>query len=124
LQASGAEAAALIAQLQSIDVDLVNELFRETTGAGGVTPGSDGALEPPDRVTVLATSGEAARWHSAGLTAIAAGQAGIIVLAGGQGTRLGFDRCAGTFLRDRDSVYLPRGGFMHADIVARLQAEG
>ncbi len=91
-QATESEARALVAQLQPLDVGLVNELYRETTGAGGATPGSDGALEPPDCVTVLSGSSDAARWEVAGYAAIAAGQAGVIILAGGQGTRLGFDR--------------------------------
>ena len=65
-------------------MSLVNELFRETTKAGGATPGSDGALEPPDRVTVLASASAdaSAGWRNAGLSAVAAGQAGVIILAG------------------------------------------
>jgi hypothetical protein len=96
-KATAAETTALISQLQTMDVTLINELYRETTGAGGATPGSDGVLEPADRVTVLAGNSDATQWRSIGLKAVAAGQAGVIILAGGQGTRLGFDRPKGEY---------------------------
>ena len=94
VQATPVEAAALVAQLQAIDVDLVNELFHATTDAAAIVPGSDGALEPPSHVTALSSSSAAdvKKWHNAGLAAIAAGKAGVLILAGGQGTRLGFNK--------------------------------
>jgi len=94
MQATPAEVAALIEQVKAIDVDLVNELYHATTDAAAIVPGSDGALEPPSKVTVLSASSaaEVLSWSNAGLAAVAAGKVGVLILAGGQGTRLGFDK--------------------------------
>ena len=72
----------------------MNDLYRATTDAAAVVPGSDGALEPPSHVTALSSSSaeDVSKWYNSGLSAIAAGKAGVLILAGGQGTRLGFDK--------------------------------
>lgn len=100
LQVSEPAAAELVAQLQRIDVELVNELFTATMAAGE-SAGAPVAsrLQPARGVTRLrdAPAEDAASWHAAGLKAIAAGQMGALTLAGGQGTRLGSDRPKGEY---------------------------
>lgn len=123
LQVTEAEAAALLEQLSAIDVSLVNELFRETMAAasGSAAPVSS-TLEPPQDVTSLASAPaeDKAAWYKAGLAAIAAGKAAVLILAGGQGTRLGFDRPKGEY-----NIGLPSGKTlfkMQAERVRRLKA--
>lgn len=88
------------AQLEAIDVTVVNEIFEATMAAqrrGG--PASTGALEPAEGVTKLSDASEAeqARWRSLALRGIVDHKLAALVLAGGQGTRLGFDRPKGEY---------------------------
>jgi UDP-N-acetylglucosamine/UDP-N-acetylgalactosamine diphosphorylase len=82
-------------------VALVNELFTATMAAAAAEAAAPAAskLEPPVGVTRLADAPpeQAAAWRAAGLAAIAAGRMGVIILAGGQGTRLGFDKPKGLY---------------------------
>ena len=100
-QVSAAEATALLAQLSAIDVDLVNELYRETKAAVAADAASTVAstLTPCEGITRLsaASASERDAWEAAGYAAIARGQAAALILAGGQGTRLGFDRPKGEY---------------------------
>ncbi len=102
MQTTPAEASALIAQLSRIDVTLVNDLFRETmasTSSGSSGVAADTSIEPCQTVTRLAgaDAGKVDAWRAAGLAAIAQGRVGGLILAGGQGTRLGFDRPKGEY---------------------------
>ena len=58
--------------------------------AQGATPGS-GDIHPVSEVAMLAgrSPADVERWRAAGLSMLAKGQAAVVLLAGGQGTRLG-----------------------------------
>ena len=117
------EVAPFLAQLRGIDPLLVHELYSATmaaaapaaaaAGGGGASPAA--ALSPCNDVTRPSEAGAAAvaGWRAAGLAAIAAGHAAALILAGGQGTRLGFDRPKGEY-----DLALPSGRTLFA-----LQAE-
>ena len=100
-QVSSADAAALVTQLSAIDVTLVNELFTATMASVAAEGSSSAAsaLTPARDVTrsVDALPEAAAAWTDAGLAAVARGAVGVIILAGGQGTRLGFDKPKGQY---------------------------
>jgi UDP-N-acetylglucosamine/UDP-N-acetylgalactosamine diphosphorylase len=112
-----AQTAALIDQLAAIDVPLVNALFAATMAAAAAPPAAQ-ALAPPTNVVSQASAppAERAAWRAEGLAAIAGGRAAALVLAGGQGTRLGFDRPKGEY-----SLGLPSGRSLFALQAARLQ---
>lgn len=106
--------AALVRQLRAIDPGYVNACFSETMEAEK-SAGRVRALAPVEGVTRLAEvpAGERGAWEAAGLEAIARGRVGALVLAGGQGTRLGFDKPKGEY-----NVGLPGGKSLF-----RLQAQ-
>lgn len=90
----------LTAELAAIDFEeldgLIAELVRNETAA---QPDFDG-VEPVDVIRLPKTDGERiAQRHVAeiGESALAAGEVAVVVVAGGLGTRLGFDGPKGTF---------------------------
>jgi len=95
-QVDDAGKARLLKQLEGIDTDYVNRLFKDTMAASGHV---DSTLEPMEDVTKLATATaeDKARWFKRGLEAVAGGEVAALVLAGGQGSRLGFDRPKGEY---------------------------
>lgn len=100
VQVSSGDTAQLVAQLGNIDVTLVNELFDATTAAASESRAPVAAtLAPCTSVTKLRASppADVTKWRDAGLSAIAKGQVAALILAGGQGTRLGFDRPKGEY---------------------------
>lgn len=91
---------ALLEQAASIDLDeidrLVSELVRNQTAA---TLDLD-ALEPAPWVALPENGGDATLWQRAtalGEEALRSGRVAAFTVAGGQGTRLGFDGPKGTF---------------------------
>ena len=90
----------LLAQAGEIDLAEVARLHRTlVAGAGTRGPGLVG-LEPAPAVPLPVNGGDAAAWaraEAAGREALRAGRVAAFTVAGGQGTRLGFDGPKGTF---------------------------
>jgi len=96
LDAAGRER--LAAQLAQVDCSLLKELFAGEVVAEDWAELARRALAPPARRLndpEAATSAEQA--EQLGLEALAAGHAGVIIVAGGQGTRLGFEHPKGMY---------------------------
>lgn len=115
----------LLEQLESIDPEHVNRIYklsvsadaeaRETApGAAAVEPPPPGSVETP-----YSNPNKAAEWREQGLNAIRAGKVGIILLAGGQGTRLGSSEPKGCYdigLPSHKSLFQ-----LQAERIAKLQ---
>jgi len=87
----------LIAQARRIDLDSLAGAFAEIRGAFA---SADRELRPVDVARLPGRGGDAAAARAAaerGRELLAAGRVGMMVVAGGQGTRLGFDGPKGAF---------------------------
>lgn len=100
------EQAALSAEISSVDFPLIRRLFTSIPGSGDPNKEESPAdrarrATPPARIIRLPqTAEENADWSKAaaiGQDALKAGKLGVILVAGGQGTRLGFDQPKGMF---------------------------
>lgn len=80
--------AALAEQIAELDFSVL-----EAENAGGTR----GCFAPLYATTLAEIAQNRERFTAAGLEAIRAGKVGAVMLAGGQGTRLGFDKPKGTF---------------------------
>lgn len=116
-----ADVDALVAQLRTIDPARINHLF-EATGGGtaaaeavGHASEEDKKMEPIESFGSLdsASAEDKHRWFKTGLDAVAEGKVAVVVLSGGQGTRLGFDGPKGMY-----DIGLPSGKTLF-----QLQAE-
>ncbi|XP_062472238.1 UDP-N-acetylhexosamine pyrophosphorylase isoform X3 [Pezoporus occidentalis] len=94
----GAEARrALAAELRDMDVAEINRFFRRARGDGGgaaevTAAGLDARMQPVPRDVLGSASRDREllpRWESRGLAEIAGSRVAALLLAGGQGTRLG-----------------------------------
>ncbi|KDQ15599.1 hypothetical protein BOTBODRAFT_54497 [Botryobasidium botryosum FD-172 SS1] len=91
-QLKAPEREALLAQLSALDIERVNRVFAKAIQAESSPSAEAEKIEPPpaDAVeSVLGSPEKVAEWRAAGLDAIARGTVGVILMAGGQGTRLG-----------------------------------
>ena len=113
-------------QLSALDVERVNEVYK--TAIEGEKDmqklaGSQHKLEPPPEkstVTVQSGSKEEQQFRDIGLKAISQGQVGVLLMAGGQGTRLGSSDPKGCFdigLPSHKSLFQ-----LQAERIARLQS--
>ncbi len=92
----------LLAQLESIDYSLIARLFSEREAAGGSSASdlAGRAMPPAQLVAQPKTAAEQDHWRKAtacGEEQLQDGKVGAILVAGGQGTRLGFDKPKGMF---------------------------
>jgi UDP-N-acetylglucosamine/UDP-N-acetylgalactosamine diphosphorylase len=95
-----AQRAELLAQAAEVDLAEVARLHRTLVAEVGAAGTGPAGLEPPQEVPLPAHGGDAAAWaraEAAGRAALQAGRVAAFTVAGGQGTRLGFDGPKGTF---------------------------
>ena len=148
-QLPAARQSALVAQLASIDVHRVNRIYTNAVAAdAAVTPPQnvlqlDDSLVPggrmigrsrtpsptPDQVlplpeaacaSIVSNPDEEARWRDIGLQAVADNEVAVLLLAGGQGTRLGSSHPKGMY-----DIHLPSGNNLfdiQAGRIKRLEA--
>ena len=85
------ERTSLLAQLRALDVARAVRIFSRAVADHRSGVSSSGAIEPVDvdGSVLTATPATIERWRRVGLTAASKGELAVVLLAGGQGTRLG-----------------------------------
>lgn len=123
-QLSEAERAELQSQLEALDIDRVNRIYKKAIGGEqeAAQHSSKDIIEPlPEDAadSVIGREEDERSWRRIGLKAIADGQVGVLLMAGGQGTRLGSSAPKGCY-----DIGLPshKSLFQYqAERIARLQ---
>ena len=97
-QLAPARQQSLAAQIRAVDLEMITRLFRHKDEQGNLRELALRAEPPPafrlDTTANRFTPAEAIR---RGRQSLAAGELGVIIVAGGQGTRLGFEHPKGMF---------------------------
>ncbi|KAH8835534.1 UDP-N-acetylglucosamine diphosphorylase [Flagelloscypha sp. PMI_526] len=112
----------LQAQAEALNVERVNKIFTKAISAESETSSSTAPIEPLPKDasdSVISSAAKVAEWNNAGLDAIARGHVGVLLMAGGQGTRLGSSAPKGCY-----DIGLPshKSLFQYqAERIARLQ---
>lgn len=99
---SAGQQAELTAQIEAIDFSQLNDLAQKAnaTSSESTVDRATIATAPSKLMRLPVTDGDAAQWqaaHDKGEQILAAGQVGAVLVAGGQGTRLGFPHPKGMF---------------------------
>jgi len=122
-QLSDDERAALSNQLEALDIERVNRIYHNAIASESEAsdPNSQIAvIEPlPQGASESIGSKKDEQWRNLGLQAIARGEVGVLLMAGGQGTRLGSSAPKGCY-----DIALPsqKSLFQYqAERIARLQ---
>lgn len=117
------EQATLLKQLDALDVERVNRVWKQAVDAEkAASSGADETISPlPDDAfgTIVGAPEDEKEWREVGMKAIADGRVGVLLMAGGQGTRLGSSDPKGCY-----DIGLPshKSLFQYqAERIARLQ---
>ncbi|KAI0673774.1 nucleotide-diphospho-sugar transferase [Trametes maxima] len=121
---SESERDALRAQLEALDIERVNRIYNKAVSSEKEATENSGkeAIEPlPEDAadSVIGLPEKEREWRATGLQAIARGEVGVLLMAGGQGTRLGSSAPKGCY-----DIGLPshKSLFQYqAERIARLQ---
>jgi UDP-N-acetylglucosamine/UDP-N-acetylgalactosamine diphosphorylase len=123
-QLSEAEQVSLSNQLAALDIERVNRVFAKAIESekDAQTSTQDDIAPPPSDSfdSILGDEAKEAEFRKVGLQAIAEGKVGVLLMAGGQGTRLGSSDPKGCY-----DIGLPshKSLFQYqAERIARLQA--
>lgn len=123
-QLSQVQRASLAAQLDALDIERVNRIYDKAVASESEAAQSSTHLDPieplpKDASDSAGTPDKDEEWRNIGLDAIARGQVGVLLMAGGQGTRLGSSAPKGCY-----DIGLPshKSLFQYqAERIARLQ---
>lgn len=121
---SESERESLLTQLDELDIERVNRVYQKAVSAEKELANAEGkdVLEPlPEDAagTVIGDIKSEKEWREIGLQSIARGEVGVLLMAGGQGTRLGSSAPKGCY-----DIGLPSHKTLfqyQAERIARLQ---
>ncbi|KAJ1915362.1 UDP-N-acetylglucosamine pyrophosphorylase [Tieghemiomyces parasiticus] len=120
---TSAEQAGLLEQAQALDVDYINKIAKQALDSLSVSQETAHRIEPlPEGSvgsTLTASAEQQQAWFQQGLELIAQGQVAVILMAGGQGTRLGSSQPKGCYdinLLSHSSLFR-----LQAERIVRLQ---
>jgi UDP-N-acetylglucosamine/UDP-N-acetylgalactosamine diphosphorylase len=122
---SPADQKSFAAQLETLDIERVNRIYKKATTEESAMSDPNAQIETIEPIlkdatdSVVGNPEKEQEWRRIGLDAISRGQVGVLLLAGGQGTRLGSNAPKGCY-----DIGLPshKSLFQYqAERIARLQ---